>query len=97
MRLARLLTLSPLTTPCTLTGLITCVSPGLDTRLEGPHELIVARRAWGGGPGNARWRDRSAEHQCRGPEQQHLLAGHRGPPWRGPALERLSLAIGAGP
>src|SRR3954447_11919865 len=27
MRLARLLTLSPLTTPCTLTGLITCVSP----------------------------------------------------------------------
>src|SRR5215211_7932010 len=28
MRLARLLTLSPLTTPCTLTGLITCVSPG---------------------------------------------------------------------
>src|SRR3954471_21536216 len=34
VRLARLLTLSSLTTPCTLTGLITCVSPVLGAALE---------------------------------------------------------------
>src|SRR3954469_4362219 len=36
MRLARLLTLSPLTTPCTLSRLITCVSPDGHPDRRGP-------------------------------------------------------------
>jgi hypothetical protein len=59
MRLARLLTLSPLTTPCTLTRLITCVSPdqarGCPSRLQAKEVSSSAARAGRSLRANARW------------------------------------------
>src|SRR3954471_24011986 len=58
MRLARLLTLSPLTTPCTLTGLITCVSPAPADGGNAAHEQALLPA---GGEAADRLADRPAD------------------------------------